>query len=158
MVSTYLVHHGYCATAEAFARGSGQPFEEEITSIKNRQSMSHLFMEIFQYKCFDDFTRLKSDDFSRPKFHLQQKLVFSGVACMKIKKSGPFEVNLKCIVSVFLTGILFLHRKTIAWICLKWSGIFPYTCDNWHQNYQTNLYNSSPMKNKMLVEMLKQNR
>lgn len=38
MVSTYLVHHGYCATAEAFARGTGQAFDEEITSIKNRQS------------------------------------------------------------------------------------------------------------------------
>lgn len=38
MVSTYLVHHGYCATAEAFAQSTGQMFEEEITSIKNRQS------------------------------------------------------------------------------------------------------------------------
>lgn len=38
MVSTYLVHHGYCSTAEAFARGTGQAFDEEITSIKNRQS------------------------------------------------------------------------------------------------------------------------
>lgn len=37
MVSTYLVHHGYCATAEAFAHGTGQVFDEEITSIKNRQ-------------------------------------------------------------------------------------------------------------------------
>jgi hypothetical protein len=38
MVSTYLVHHGYCATAESFAHGTGQVFDEEITSIKNRQS------------------------------------------------------------------------------------------------------------------------
>jgi hypothetical protein len=38
MVSTYLVHHGYCATAEAFARATGQVFDEEITSIKSRQS------------------------------------------------------------------------------------------------------------------------
>ncbi|XP_018909069.1 ran-binding protein 9 isoform X2 [Bemisia tabaci] len=44
MVSTYLVHHGYCATAEAFARGSGQPFEEEITSIKNRQKILKLVL------------------------------------------------------------------------------------------------------------------
>ncbi|XP_015610415.1 ran-binding protein 9 isoform X2 [Cephus cinctus] len=38
MVSTYLVHHGYCATAEAFASSTGQVFEEDFNSIKNRQS------------------------------------------------------------------------------------------------------------------------
>lgn len=38
MVSSYLVHHGYCGTAEAFARATGQAFDEEISSIKNRQS------------------------------------------------------------------------------------------------------------------------
>lgn len=38
MVSTYLVHHGYCATAEAFANSTGQGFEEDLNSIKNRQS------------------------------------------------------------------------------------------------------------------------
>lgn len=38
MVSTYLVHHGYCATAEAFANSTGQVFEEDFNSIKNRQS------------------------------------------------------------------------------------------------------------------------
>ena len=37
IVSTYLVHHGYCATAESFARHTGQSFGEELTSIKNRQ-------------------------------------------------------------------------------------------------------------------------
>ncbi|XP_065207671.1 ran-binding protein 9 isoform X2 [Planococcus citri] len=44
MVSTYLVHHGYCATAEAFARGTGQAFDEEITSIKNRQRILKLVL------------------------------------------------------------------------------------------------------------------
>ncbi|KAI4466693.1 ran binding protein 9-related [Holotrichia oblita] len=38
MVSTYLVHHGYCNTAEAFAHITDQPFTEDLTSIKNRQS------------------------------------------------------------------------------------------------------------------------
>ena len=38
IVSTYLVHHGYCATAEAFAKSTGQSFTEEMASIKNRQS------------------------------------------------------------------------------------------------------------------------
>lgn len=38
MVSTYLVHHGYCDTAEAFATSTGQPFEEDFNSIRNRQS------------------------------------------------------------------------------------------------------------------------
>ncbi|KAK7595097.1 hypothetical protein V9T40_001530 [Parthenolecanium corni] len=44
MVSTYLVHHGYCSTAEAFARGTGQAFDEEITSIKNRQRILKLVL------------------------------------------------------------------------------------------------------------------
>ncbi|KAJ9579611.1 hypothetical protein L9F63_004690, partial [Diploptera punctata] len=44
MVSTYLVHHGYCATAESFAHGTGQGFDEEITSIKNRQRILKLVL------------------------------------------------------------------------------------------------------------------
>ena len=38
IMSTYLVHHGYCATAEAFAKSTGQCFTEELASMKNRQS------------------------------------------------------------------------------------------------------------------------
>ena len=38
IVSTYLVHHGYCGTAEAFSRSTGQSIEEEMSSIKHRQS------------------------------------------------------------------------------------------------------------------------
>ncbi|XP_041377161.1 ran-binding protein 9-like [Gigantopelta aegis] len=44
IVSTYLVHHGYCSTAEAFARATGQPITEEITSIKNRQRIQRLVL------------------------------------------------------------------------------------------------------------------
>ncbi|XP_045598084.1 ran-binding protein 9 isoform X2 [Procambarus clarkii] len=44
MVSTYLVHHGYCATAEAFARSTSQDFDEELTSIKNRQKIQKLVL------------------------------------------------------------------------------------------------------------------
>lgn len=43
MIATYLVHHGYCATAEAFARSTGQEFGEEVASIKNRQSIALSF-------------------------------------------------------------------------------------------------------------------
>lgn len=38
MVSSYLVHHGYCATATAFARMTETTIQEEQASIKNRQS------------------------------------------------------------------------------------------------------------------------
>lgn len=38
MVSSYLVHQGYCSTALAFSRATGQPIDEDIASIKNRQS------------------------------------------------------------------------------------------------------------------------
>lgn len=45
VVSTYLVHHGYCATAESFARNTGQSFEEELASIKNRQRIQRLVLD-----------------------------------------------------------------------------------------------------------------
>lgn len=38
MVSSYLVHHGYSLTAEAFGKITGEKFSEEMSSIKNRQS------------------------------------------------------------------------------------------------------------------------
>lgn len=38
MVSSYLVHHGYCATATAFARATETKIQEDQASIKNRQS------------------------------------------------------------------------------------------------------------------------
>ncbi|KAK0078037.1 hypothetical protein PV325_003124, partial [Microctonus aethiopoides] len=44
MVSTYLVHHGYCDTAEAFANSTGQVFEEDFNSIKNRQRILKLVL------------------------------------------------------------------------------------------------------------------
>ncbi|XP_017791143.1 PREDICTED: ran-binding protein 9 [Habropoda laboriosa] len=44
MVLTYLVHHGYCATAEAFANSTGEGFEEDLNSIKNRQKILKLVL------------------------------------------------------------------------------------------------------------------
>ncbi|XP_060520448.1 ran-binding protein 9 isoform X2 [Cylas formicarius] len=44
MVSTYLVHHGYCNTAEAFAHITDQPFNEDMLSIKNRQKILKLIL------------------------------------------------------------------------------------------------------------------
>ncbi len=38
LVSTYLVHNGYSETAEAFAKSVDYVFEEELASIRNRQS------------------------------------------------------------------------------------------------------------------------
>lgn len=38
MVSSYLVHHGFSSTAEAFAKSTGQTFNEDLASIKTRQS------------------------------------------------------------------------------------------------------------------------
>jgi AraC-like DNA-binding protein len=45
MVSSYLVHHGYSATAEKFTEITGQTFTEDINSIKTRQSKNLLFNE-----------------------------------------------------------------------------------------------------------------
>lgn len=48
MVSSYLVHHGYCATATAFARATETKIQEDQTSIKNRQSkLLHLSNQSF---------------------------------------------------------------------------------------------------------------
>lgn len=44
MVSSYLVHHGYSQTAEAFARSTGQQISEEIASMKNRQHIQRLVL------------------------------------------------------------------------------------------------------------------
>lgn len=38
MVSAYLVHHGYSSTAESFAKATEQNLNEELTSIRTRQS------------------------------------------------------------------------------------------------------------------------
>ena len=44
MVLTYLVHHGYCQTAESFARSVGQEISEELNSMRNRQQIQKLVM------------------------------------------------------------------------------------------------------------------
>ncbi|KAH9502660.1 Ran-binding protein 9 [Bulinus truncatus] len=45
IVSTYLVHHGYCSAAEAFSKSTDQPIVENIESIKNRQRIQKLVLE-----------------------------------------------------------------------------------------------------------------
>ncbi|XP_017865139.1 PREDICTED: ran-binding proteins 9/10 homolog [Drosophila arizonae] len=42
LVSTYLVHSGYCKTAEAFNAYTHQPFDEDLASIKTRQKIIKL--------------------------------------------------------------------------------------------------------------------
>ncbi|XP_037085416.1 ran-binding protein 9-like [Pollicipes pollicipes] len=44
MVQTYLVHHGYCSTAEAFANSTGISFDEDLASIKSRQKIQRLVL------------------------------------------------------------------------------------------------------------------
>jgi len=46
VVCSYLVHHGYCSTAEAFAKSTGQQFNEDVTSIRNRQSNNFDFFSM----------------------------------------------------------------------------------------------------------------
>jgi hypothetical protein len=45
MVCSYLVHHGYVGAAEAFAKSTGQPIEEDWTKIRNRQAIQKLVLE-----------------------------------------------------------------------------------------------------------------
>ncbi|CAI8038699.1 Ran-binding protein 9 [Geodia barretti] len=44
LVLSYLVHHGYCRTAQVFASSTGQRLEEDMTSIRNRQRIQKLVM------------------------------------------------------------------------------------------------------------------
>uniref|UniRef100_A0A673C9E2 RAN binding protein 10 n=1 Tax=Sphaeramia orbicularis TaxID=375764 RepID=A0A673C9E2_9TELE len=44
LLSPYLVHHGYCATATAFARATETMIQEDQTSIKNRQRIQKLVL------------------------------------------------------------------------------------------------------------------
>ncbi|XP_059610165.1 ran-binding proteins 9/10 homolog isoform X1 [Phlebotomus argentipes] len=44
MVQSYLIHHGYSATAEAFAKATGQSCKEDMQSVKNRQKILKLIM------------------------------------------------------------------------------------------------------------------
>ncbi|XP_030759134.1 ran-binding protein 9 isoform X2 [Sitophilus oryzae] len=58
MVSTYLIHHGYCNTAEAFAQITNQPFTEDILSIKNRQKIQKLVLSGRMGEAIDKTTKL----------------------------------------------------------------------------------------------------
>ena len=55
MVSTYLIHHGYFSTAEAFSHITEEPLNEDLTSIKNRQSkylyLSYYFLMSWFFSC-----------------------------------------------------------------------------------------------------------
>lgn len=53
LVSTYLVHSGYCKTAEAFNGYTNQPFDEDLASIKTRQSAYKLNSLIIDVSCRD---------------------------------------------------------------------------------------------------------
>jgi hypothetical protein len=37
IVSTYLVHYGYCATAEQFNKNAESVYADELNSMRNRQ-------------------------------------------------------------------------------------------------------------------------
>ncbi|CAF0796475.1 unnamed protein product [Adineta ricciae] len=45
IVSTYLVHYGYCATAEQFNKNAESVYADELNSMRNRQLIQHLILE-----------------------------------------------------------------------------------------------------------------
>lgn len=45
IVSDYLVHNGYYAAAEAFAKSTGIEIKEQIASMSNRQSIQNLILQ-----------------------------------------------------------------------------------------------------------------
>ncbi|CAF3601539.1 unnamed protein product [Rotaria sp. Silwood1] len=45
IVSTYLVHYGYCATAEQFNKNAENVYADELNSMRNRQLIQNLILE-----------------------------------------------------------------------------------------------------------------
>ncbi|CAF0781462.1 unnamed protein product [Adineta steineri] len=45
IVSTYLVHYGYCATAEQFNKNAESVYADELNSMRNRQLIQHLILD-----------------------------------------------------------------------------------------------------------------
>ena len=45
VVLDYLTVHGYSATAESFAKSTGQHLQEQVSSIRNRQSLFNAILE-----------------------------------------------------------------------------------------------------------------
>jgi len=77
MVASYLVHHSYCATAEAFAKSTDQAVHEELASIKNRQSESPQSTEI---GCLDSVSPFGSDC-SRTRNQMNTIYFLKGALC-----------------------------------------------------------------------------
>ena len=45
VVLDYLTVHGYSATAESFAKSTGQHLQEQVSSIRNRQSLFNAILD-----------------------------------------------------------------------------------------------------------------
>ena len=96
LVLSYLVHHGYCRTAQVFASSTGQRLEEDMTSIRNRQS------QLPQRR--PNVWWLKS---KRTKGENLRHLMFSG----KIFEEEKTDLRGMCETSRFLTLIFTLYPQ-----------------------------------------------
>ena len=123
IVSSYLIHNGYCATAEAFAHCTGQSFDEELVSIRNRQSMHSLHslhcIHCLAFKCihclvFTAFTALYSLH-SLPYIHCHcLGILCLGIHCIHCIRFTAFTAlhslhSLPCILCLAFTAFTFLH-------------------------------------------------
>ena len=98
-MSTYLVHHGYSATAEVFAQTTGQPISEDLASIKNRQST---------WKCLYLEKKIKKTLIQTLGCQLSStlmQLLFSFDQDMRVEKT--FIQTLTCQLSSTLMQLLF---------------------------------------------------
>jgi hypothetical protein len=80
LVSTYLVHHGYSATAEVFAQTTGQPISEDLASIKNRQSTcmeAFYFLLNFTQKMIEFLQACPFEARTSARFLSRQDVLFS---------------------------------------------------------------------------------
>ena len=77
MVSSYLVHQGFCATAEAFVKSTstGQEIEEDFPSIRNRQAIQKLVLAGRMGEAISMTNKLYPDFLqSNPSLHFMLKV------------------------------------------------------------------------------------
>lgn len=98
MVCTYLVHHGYLDSAEAFASSTGQVFQEDYSSIKNRQS-----------RCCSASLPLFSRELEKQRWRKIFKLSKSCINFKIWSKSGNFMIT-----SVYLSPLHFIVTLYIS--------------------------------------------
>lgn len=113
MVASYLVHHSYCATAEAFAKSTDQAVHEELASIKNRQSE---FPQSIQVGCSDSCRAIWVCLIKINKKQINSIYFLKGALCIFfVQNYKIFRVNIPSILLPKCIFLFFLSYPDSRW-------------------------------------------